>query len=116
MRAMVNNAAQIISESMLWRAVTRISVPIILAILITGIPTHLLWVSWVNQEVALGKQTALNAREAADDMKSRVRDNTATIGNLRVDVAATRSDVAALLSIVRGIEARLNAAPREMTR
>ena len=104
MSKVVGEISERVMQNAAWGAVSRIGVPIILALVLTGIPAHLMWASSVNTAIALAKQDITRVSEDLRVLKDTAREDDKTTVKLLTDVAAVKQDVAAVLRAVTRLE------------
>lgn len=102
-----------IAKSALWAAASRIGVPLILALVMTGIPVHLLWAARVNEELALAKRDIAAVVADVRELKEARREDTKTEATIQSDIAAVKTSVSAILRAIDRVEKQMDSiAPR----
>lgn len=104
----MSKIVQSVAESLGWSAVSRIGVPLILALLLTGVPTHLLWAAWVNEQITVAKHEALVVAATVKELKDTARENAYRDGSLREDMASMKSNVTAILRAIDRVEKQVD--------
>lgn len=104
MPKIVTSSAEGIAKSVAWAAVSRLGVPIILALVLTGIPAHLLWAQRVNQDLALTMRDVTAVVAEVKAMKEAAKDDRKTETQVLTDLASLKTNVAAILRSIDRIE------------
>lgn len=115
MPKIVLSAAESVAQSLVWAAVSRIGVPLILALVVGGIPAHLMWAGGVNAAIALAKADIAKVSEDVKSMKEVAREDDKSTTQIKTDVAAMKQDVTAILRSLGRLEGqvdRMNERPR----
>lgn len=107
-KQMAEHAAERVVQSIAWGAVSRIGVPVILALVITGIPAHLYWASGVNAAIALAKNDIAKVADDMKVMKDASREDDKSTTQIKTDVASVKTDVAAILRSLGRLEGQVD--------
>lgn len=95
-----------VTQNLTWEASTRIGVPIILALILTGIPAHLFWASGINRDVALAQAAISSAKDDIRALEMLSKEDSRTTTAVRIEVGEIKRDVAAVLRSLQRMEAR----------
>lgn len=113
MSKVVGARAEEIAKSALWAAASRVGVPIILGLIMTGIPAHLLWANRVNEELLTAKRDIAAVVADVKEIKEKARADRIVETQVQTDLATVSTNVAAILRSIDRIERQVDAiAPR----
>lgn len=110
MPKVVLDRATDIAKSALWAAASRVGVPILLALVLTGIPAHLLWAGRVNEELLLAKRDIVLVREDVRGIKEAAKEYQRTETQMQTDLATVKTNVTAILRAIDRIEKQVDLA------
>jgi hypothetical protein len=115
MPKIVQSSAEAIAQSMIWAAATRLGVPIILALIVTGIPAHLVWAGRVNEELGVFRRDIAAVVGEVKTLKETARDDKTAESKMQADLAAVTTNVSAILRAIDRVEKQVDLlAPRRM--
>lgn len=101
-----------VSKSVVWAFFTRIGVPVLLAVVIVGVPTAVAFAYRISERSALTDQKIVAIEDEVRSLKNAMAKDREADVKLREDVSGTRAGVEALIRWTQNMENRMNALPR----
>lgn len=108
MSRIVGSKAEDIAKSALWSAGTRIGVPVILALILSGIPAHLVWAMRINDELLIARRDIAAVQEVVRELQTLDKDARRTEIQVRLDLATVNANVAEIMRVIVRVETQLN--------
>jgi len=104
MSRIVGSKAEEIAKSALWSAGIRIGVPIILALILSGIPAHLVWALRINDELLIARRDIAAVQEVVKALQVTDKDARRTESQVQSDLATVKTNVTAILRAMDRVE------------
>ncbi len=108
MPKVVHATAERVVQSVVWTAVSRIGVPVILSLVMAGIPAHLLWASRVNQDLAMAQRDIILGATDIKAMKDVAREDQKSEAQVKADLSSMKTSVDAILRAVGRLESQVD--------